>query len=116
MGRLQILLSSTNEIRLNHDQNVFSLSFTTTDFGNPEDKTFYYKLENYDEDWRPSGNDEKAYYFNVPPGKYVFRVRVSNSTNGATAEKAISIIILLLPGWQTWWAYLLYSLLMVLLQ
>ena len=89
-GPLTKPLSRTNEIRLKHDQNVFSLGFTATDYGNPEDKKFYYKLENYDEDWRVSGADEKAYYFNVPPGKYIFRVRVSNNTNGATAEKGIS--------------------------
>jgi streptogramin lyase len=111
-GPLTKPLSGTKEIRLKHDQNVFSLSFTATDYGNPEDKTFYYKLENYDEDWRLSGADEKAYYFNVPPGKYVFRIKVSNNTNGATAEKGISIIISP-PWWQTWWAYLLYALVIV---
>jgi LytS/YehU family sensor histidine kinase len=61
---------------------------------------------------RQSGDDEKAYYFNVTPGKYVFRVRVSNNTNGATAEKSISIIISP-PWWQTGLAYSLYALLMV---
>jgi hypothetical protein len=111
-GPLTKPVTKTEEIRLKHDQNVFTLGFTATDYGNPEDKTFYYKLENYDEDWRLSGVDEKAYYFNVPPGKYVFRVRVSNHTNGATAEKSIPVIISP-PWWQTWWAYLLYALLIV---
>ena len=111
-GPLTKPLSRSDEIRLKYDQNVFTLSFTATDYGNPDDKTFYYKLENYDEDWRPSGADEKAYYFNVPPGKYVFRVMVSNNTNGATAEKGISIIISP-PWWQTGWAYLMYALIMI---
>jgi len=109
-GPLTEPLSRTKGIHLKHDQNVFSLSFTAIDYGYPGDKTFYYKLENYDLDWRLSGADEKAYYFNVPPGKYVFKVKVSNIANGASAEKDISVVISA-PWWQTWWAYSLYLLL-----
>jgi ligand-binding sensor domain-containing protein len=105
-------LSRTKEIHLKHDQNVFSISFTAIDYGYPGDKTFYYKLENYDDDWRLSGADEKAYYFNVPPGKYVFKVKVSNIANGASVEKDI-VIIIAVPWWQTWWAYTLDLLLVV---
>ena len=111
-GPLTKPLSETKEIRLNYDQNVFSLGFVATDYGDPEDETFYYNLENYEEVWRLSGVDRKAYYFNVPPGKYIFRVRASNNSNGATAEKAISVIISP-PWWQTWWAYSIYALLVV---
>jgi len=60
-GPLTAPLSRTKEIRLRHDQNVFSLGFTSTDYGNPKDKIFYYKLENYDDDWRPAGPDERAH-------------------------------------------------------
>jgi ligand-binding sensor domain-containing protein len=108
-GPLTGTLSKTTEIRLEHDQNVFTVSFTAIDYGSPRDKIFYYKLENYDEDWRPSGAEEKAYYFNVPPGRYVFRVKVTNITNGASAEKDIAVIISV-PWWQTWWAYTMYVL------
>jgi signal transduction histidine kinase/ligand-binding sensor domain-containing protein len=106
-GPLKELFSNTKEIHLQHDQNVFSIGFTAIDYDNPGDKTFYYKLENYDDDWRLSGVEEKAYYFNVPPGKYVFRVTASNSTNGASSEKDI-LITIALPWWGTWWAYCMY--------
>jgi signal transduction histidine kinase/ligand-binding sensor domain-containing protein len=109
-GPLKEPLSNTKEIQLQHDQNVFSIGFSTIDYGNPGDKSFYYKLENYDEDWRPSGVEEKAYFFNVPPGKYVFKVRASNSTNGVSAEKDI-LITIAKPWWQTWWAYSMYAIL-----
>ena len=35
-------------------------------------------LENYDNNWHDRGSERKAYYFNVPPGKYVFRVKAAN--------------------------------------
>jgi ligand-binding sensor domain-containing protein len=92
-GPLPQPLARANAIRLQYDQNVFSLGFTAIDYNSPGDKTFYYKLEGYDLNWRPSGADLRAYYFNVAPGSYVFKIRVSNSTNGASAEKAIPVII-----------------------
>jgi signal transduction histidine kinase len=51
-----------------------------------------------------------AYYFNVPPGHYTFRVKAWSSY-GLWSEKAIKITILP-PWWQTWWAYTLYILLL----
>ena len=107
-------VSSSREIHLTHDQNAFSIGFTALDYGDQGDKTFYYKLDNYDEDWRPSGNEERAYYYNVPPGKYTFRIKTANSINGAWAEKNISINIAL-PWWSTWWAYTLYGLIFIVL-
>jgi len=111
-GPLPEPLSRLNEIHLAHDQNVFSIGFTATDYGDPGDKTFLYKLENYDDDWHPSGIEERAYYFNVPPGKYIFKIKAANTTNGAWMEKNISVIIAP-PWWRTVWAYGIYGLLLI---
>ena len=67
-------------------------------------------LENLDHGWRNAGNEKTAYYYNVPPGRYVFRVKVANS-DGIWAEKAINVIINP-PWWRTWWAYILFALLL----
>ena len=66
-------------------------------------------LENYDKVWRQGGTDQRAYYFNVPPGRYVFKVKAA-SDNGIWSEKSIAITILP-PWWRTWWAYTIYVLL-----
>jgi LytS/YehU family sensor histidine kinase len=58
-------------------------------------------LENYDPGWNLAGSERKAIYFNVPPGKYVFRVKVVNSY-GIWAEKSIDVIVTP-PWWNTWW-------------
>ena len=99
-------------IHLAHDENIFSFSFTSIDYGNPEAKLFFYKLENYDKDWRQPGTEDRVYYFNVPPGKYIFKIKAANRGNGIWAEKDIAIIIT--PPWYgTWWAYCLYGFLLV---
>jgi ligand-binding sensor domain-containing protein len=109
VGSLQKPIANTDTIRLHYDQNTFTLGFTAIDYNSPGDKSIYYKLENYDLDWRPADADQKAYYFNMAPGNYVFKLKVSNSTNGATAERAF-LIVISGPWWKSWWAYGLYFL------
>lgn len=97
-------ITTAKEIRLASNQNSFSLQFMTLNY-NPEEKISYrYLLENYDSTWIDLGTQDKAYFFNVPPGDYTFRVRAV-SNNGAWAEKTIAVTIKL-PWWQTWWGIL----------
>ncbi|HSO85776.1 MAG TPA: two-component regulator propeller domain-containing protein, partial [Draconibacterium sp.] len=101
----------TKEILLNFNQNVFSFEFVALNYSNPEETKYSCMLENYDSDWRKGNSERRAYYFNVPPGKYVFRVKALTS-NGVWAEKKIDVIILP-PWWLTWWAYCIYGLLFI---
>lgn len=100
-GPLTGPLSSVNEIRLTHDQNIFSFEFVGIDYANPEDNRHLFMLENYDAGWNLAGAERNAIYFNVPPGNYVFRIKVVNSF-GVWAERSIRIIIIP-PWWKTWW-------------
>ena len=98
-------------ITLNHEQNAFSFDFPAIHYSNPEENKHFYMLENYDKDWRKSGSEHNAYYYNVPPGHYVFRVKAASS-DGVWAEKRV-VIIISPPWWQTWWAYSLYGLIFI---
>jgi len=109
-GPLQQPLSKTKEIRLKYHQNVFSFDFAAIDYSNPAENKHLFMLEHYDNTWR-QGNERRAYYFNVPPGHYVFRVRAANS-NGIWAERSIPVIITP-PWWQTWWAYIVFAVLII---
>jgi ligand-binding sensor domain-containing protein len=100
-GILNGTLGDTKKIRLNYKQDVFSFEFTGIDYSNPEDNRHLFMLENYDGNWNLAGAERKATYFNVPPGKYIFRVKVVNSF-GVWTEKSIPVIITP-PWWTTWW-------------
>ncbi len=55
----------------------------------PQRVLFKYKLEGYDRDWVDAGTRRAAYYTNLPPGDYSFRVVACNNdgvwnTTGAT--------------------------------
>jgi signal transduction histidine kinase len=105
---LNLPVSDTREIRLNYKQNVFSFDFVGIHYGNPDGNRHLYMLENLDNDWRKVGEEKTAYYYNVPPGNYVFRVKAASSDNVWADEKSI-IVIISPPWWRTWWAYTIYG-------
>ena len=102
-------VEQAKNIRLNFNQNNFSFEFAAIDYRNPAINQHLYLLEGYDKLWRKAGSDKSAYYFNVPPGEYIFRVRASGS-DGIWAERSVNVRVTP-PWWQSWWAYLLYFLL-----
>jgi signal transduction histidine kinase/ligand-binding sensor domain-containing protein len=106
-------MKKMNEIVLDFTQNNISIEFTGIHYGNPVRNKFAYKLMNYDDDWRLVGNVRTAYYYNLPPGNYVFQVKAANSYGvwneaGATLNFSITP-----PWWKTWWAYVIYGLLAI---
>ncbi len=101
-GLLQESLYDTREIKLDHNQNAFSFSFTSIDFRNSEDKIIYYKLDNYEEAWSKAHAEDKIDYHKIPPGKYIFRIKTANTNSDRWAEESIAIIISP-PWWGTWW-------------
>jgi len=105
-------LFTTSEIRLPYYQNVFSIDFIAIDYTNPQDNRYLFMLENYDKTWHQAGSDRRASFYNVPPGKYIFKVKAANS-DGLWTEKDLSIVITP-PWWRTWWAYCIYGLLFIL--
>ena len=111
-GILSAPLADSAEIHLNHDQNTFSFVISNVDFiSNHKDIHLNYMLENYDKNWRISKEGTEVYYFNIPPGKYVFRVKAFGA-NGHFDEKQIPVLISP-PWWTSWWAYTFYVLCVV---
>ena len=74
-GPLQEDLNEQKEIQLQYNQNVFSFELAIADYADPALNRLSYFLENFDVNWRSANSDRRAYYFNVPPGKYTFRVK-----------------------------------------
>ncbi len=99
------------DIFLEHSQNCFSISFAAIDYSEYERVRYFYTLEGFDHHWIDAHNNREAFYSNVPPGKYNFKVRIiSNSDEKILSEDFLSIKIDY-PIWQTWYAYILYVLL-----
>jgi ligand-binding sensor domain-containing protein/signal transduction histidine kinase len=94
-------------IKLKYNENIFSIDFAGMHYSSLEENRHLFMLENYDKKWRKAGSEKIANYFNVPPGKYIFKIKASGS-DGTWSEKNLTIIITP-PWWFTWWAYALYA-------
>jgi signal transduction histidine kinase/ligand-binding sensor domain-containing protein/DNA-binding response OmpR family regulator len=71
----------------------------------PEKVKFKYKLEGFDRDWIDAGTRRVAYYTNISPGAYRFRVVAAND-DGVWNETGASLALRLMPHfYQTWWFY-----------
>ncbi|MET3981444.1 signal transduction histidine kinase/ligand-binding sensor domain-containing protein/ActR/RegA family two-component response regulator [Mucilaginibacter sp. UYP25] len=96
-------IGSTREIKLNHSQSMFSINFAALDYTIPENNTYAYKMDGFDNEWRYVGSERKATFTNLDPGTYIFRVRAANE-NGIWNDKQTTIkIIIIPPYWMTWW-------------
>jgi signal transduction histidine kinase len=105
--------NESKKIILNYDENYFSFEFASLSFSNSDKNQYAYKLEGVDKYWVNSGTRHYAGYTDIGPGKYTFRVKATNS-DGVWNEEGVSMIVIIRPPWwRTWWAYTLYSLLIL---
>ncbi|MEW6731934.1 MAG: two-component regulator propeller domain-containing protein [Acidobacteriota bacterium] len=81
--------------------------YTGLSFFSPKRVRFKYKLEGFDKDWVEAGTRRTAYYTNIPPGQYTFRVIACNN-DGAWNTTGASFQFYLTPHfYQTYWFYAL---------
>ena len=91
------------------------LYYTAPSFVAPEKVRFKYKLEGFDKDWIDSGTRRIAYYTNLRPGAYTFRVSASNN-DGVWNETGAAFSLYLKPYfYQTYWFYAVCLLVLALL-
>lgn len=96
-------------LRLKHNQNFFTISFSTNDFIEGPSIKFSYMLENFNEVWMNTLSRE-AQFTNIPPGKYVLRARYDNGSEKESQMASLHIEIL--PPWYlSIYANILYTIL-----
>ncbi|MBE0573045.1 MAG: response regulator [Ignavibacteriaceae bacterium] len=101
------------EIELKHDDNYLTLEFAALSYINSEENQYAYLMEGIDKEWVYCGTRRFATYPNLNPGEYTFKVKGS-TCNRVWNEAGTSLkIIILPPWWKTWWAYLLYTIVLV---
>lgn len=90
-----------------------AIRFSALSLVAPEKTRFQVKLEGVDQAWEEAEARRTASYFELPPRKYVFRVRASNN-DGVWNETGASLAFTVLPYfWQTGWFRLGTGLLLV---
>ena len=103
-------ISGVKEVRLSHDQNYITIRFSDMMFDRADTKRYTFWLEGLETEWNEPTTTNSVNYQNLSPGRYVFHI--AEIYNGdMTAENSL-VIVISEPWWNTWWAYLIYLLLL----
>ncbi len=97
-------------LTLPYDRNSITIDFTALEFTNPGRNTYAYMMKNLDNKWIKAGEDHRARYPSLPPGKYTFMVKAANNDGVWQDEPAMLTITIVPPFWQQWWFRVLYIL------
>ena len=85
----------------------FEFDYAGLSFVAPQKVRYRYMLEGFDSGWTEAGARRAAYYTNIPPGKYTFRVQAANN-DGLWNTTGAALSFELRPHfYQTIWFYVL---------
>ena len=108
-------ITPSQTIELSPGKSRLDFYYTALSFVAPERVRFKYKLEGFDSDWVDGGTRRIAYYTNLRPGRYKFRVIASNN-DGLWSPTGAAFDLYLKPHfYQTYWFYALCTLVLAIL-
>ena len=112
---LEKSLIMTRDIELKHADTYFSISFSSLDFSNPQSCKYKYRLVGAHSEWiYTDASKRDATYSHLPAGNYRFEMHAANSDGVWSKDPVVLNISILPPWWMSWWAKLIYGLLIVL--
>jgi signal transduction histidine kinase/ligand-binding sensor domain-containing protein len=74
------------------------IDYTATNLAVPQKVRFRYTLEGHEAGWQDAGGRRQAFYTDLPPGNYRFRVTASNDGN-VWNEAGAALDFRILPAW-----------------
>lgn len=91
------------------------IDYTAPSFAEPQKVLFRYRLEGRDRSWQEAGTRRQAFYTDLSPGRYRFRV-IASSGEGVWNEAGATVDFRVPPAWyQTAWFRILSALAALLL-
>jgi signal transduction histidine kinase/ligand-binding sensor domain-containing protein len=95
--------AATEGLKLAPHPRDLQIDYTSPTFTIPQKVKFRYRLDGYDHDWNEAGTRRQAFYTELRPGKYSFRVIASNS-DGVWNESGAKLDFSVAPAYyQTNW-------------
>ncbi len=103
----------THQMTIPSSAKKFGIEFSLLTYSNQTETQYAYRLEGFDTEWQyVDGNAHCAVFDRVPSGTYHFHLRAADNY-GKWHELPYTIRIRVLAPWyNTWWAYLIYIILL----
>ena len=98
----------TKPLKLKADETNIAIGYTAPDFISPMQNQYAYKMEGVEQEWNYVRGRRVAYYSNLAPGTYNFKVKTANSDGKWNPQEASLSITVKPPLHKTAWAYALY--------
>src|SRR5262249_16693646 len=96
-------MSPATTVRLPARTHDVQIDYTALSLSAPEKLRFRYMLDGVDREWREVGNRRQAFYTDLPPRRYRFRVAAANR-NGVWGESGAALDFSVAPAYyQTTW-------------
>jgi signal transduction histidine kinase/ligand-binding sensor domain-containing protein len=105
----QALPGGDSGVRVPAGHNHFQFDYAGLSFVAPQKVRYRYMLEGFDHGWTDAGTRRVAYYTNIPPGKYTFRVQAANNDGVWNLQGAVLPFELQPHFYQTLWFYVLLA-------
>jgi signal transduction histidine kinase len=103
----QPLHGGGSSLRLAAGRVHFEFDYAGLSFVAPQKVRYRYMLDGFDHGWTEAGTRRAAYYTNIPPGRYTFRVQAANN-DGIWNTSGAALSFELRPHfYQTLWFYAL---------
>ena len=94
---------ASENLKLSPHPRDLQIDYTSPSFLIPQKVKFRYRLDGYDRDWKDAGTRRQAFYTDLPPGNYSFRVIACNS-DGVWNDSAAKLDFYVAPAYyQTNW-------------
>ncbi len=102
-------LHESDKLKVPAGHNHFQFDYAGLSFTAPQKVRYRYMLEGFDHQWTDAGVRRSAYYTNIPPGQYTFRVQAANN-DGVWNNEGAALVFTLRPHlYQTVWFYILLT-------
>ena len=100
------------EVVLPHSLNSIRIEYVMPEYRGEKGVLYSCYLEGYEKEMSTMSHSSSKEYTKLEKGEYIFHVKARNLVDGTESES--QIVIRILPAWyETWWAYLLYIILIV---
>ena len=100
---------------LSHTQNYLTFQFSTLNYATPSHDRYRYRLRGLEREWNSCSDGSGlciARYKALPPGDYTLEVQAATAS-GEWGPLTEQTFVICQPWWFTWWAKMLYGLMVL---
>ena len=104
----KLLKPGIKSLVLEHDYSALNFEISLLSYANSSMFEFEYMMQGASDEWVNTGSDNKYSFLNLSAGDYSFKIK-GRSNFGKWSDIQVFSFKVKPPPWNTWWAYLLYT-------